>query len=367
MVTHGVAVNVAESVVLPGLISGTTIVCAGVCSGTLAANKMALLEPGTFKDVVGDESQMGKAYRAVFNQSRAQFVAINVSNDVAGGQKGIELMADVEEELSTETLSVRPDLLVPLRRREAAVATDLSDMADELLAYGVSEVTYGTAAEAVAWNTASGGKRIIAVVPTVNTLGMTGVSGAAFLAGAIARNDVLRGRYASPSNILVPGVTYPAGTPALGQPYQSTSANSAKLDAANVHSFIRRDGFTYTWGGTTKYDPATDARRFIGVGRQFDEIIQRFVRLALDFQGRGVASQVLTRFLNGGNNILSTMQSAGAILNGQVRALPGDNSLTDLKNGKVTINLEYTPVYPIRLLSYNVSLSDTGLLEVIGG
>ena len=382
MVTHGVITRVRVPTIIPGITSPTAIVVIGAGAGVggqaVPLGGMGILTPHGYPAQVGQDSVLGKSYLMIYRQSRAPVVAINVNDTDAGIQLGLAVLLDVEQRLSTPGNPIRPEFILlpgygsvgPDDGAENPLLVLAATRAEEMRARVIAECPIYSLAAAQDWNMNNGGDRIIGVVPNINALGIDDGPGSALLAGAIARNDAVVGRHASTSNVEVPNVTYPfpaGGISSLGQPYQSITAGAAVLDGSNIHSFVKRDGRSYTWGGTTSYTPADDVRRFIGVARQLDEIFRRFISLALQFSGRGITAGALSRFTNSGNLILSNMKAARQILYGKVRLSPGENTVETLAEGKIFVDLDYTPVYPIRLVTYNISITNTGLLEILGG
>ena len=374
MVTHGVIVNTQAVQVTPSTTGRTTIVCIGRSGGgTLGTNQMALLNQANYVGLVGSTGVLNRAYQVVSRQANVNFVAINVPDNPAGVLAGIGYLDDVESRLSTPGNAVSPDLVIMPGYGSLpggvtdAQCTALAAKCRELECYGIVECTFDSITNASTWSSNNGANRIIGVTPNITVFGLPDASGAALLAGAIAHQDIVVGRQASSSNILLPDVHYNANTPGIGVPYRNATSGAAILDAAHIHSFVQRNGSSYTWGGTTRYNPSTDPRRFVGVGRISDEIIKQLIFIGLSFSGRGIVSDLIQRFTSVVEDMLSVMESRGKIIQGKIYPTPNENTENSLAEGKLYFNIEFTPVYPIRLITYNLSLTNDGLVEVLGG
>ena len=235
------------------------------------------------------------------------------------------------------------------------------------------------------WNTNNGGERIIGCIPYVDaflsTAGqadITNVVAPALLAGAIARHDELRGIGAPVSGIQVPSFRLPGGSITMGSPYQDTGTltpgpprvdtrtGAKALDEANIMTFVKRNGLSYTWGGTTKYASAEDDRRFISVGRVIDVLNKELTEVALSLESYGITENYLTNLVSYGNAVLSRHIDAGNLVAGTITLDAEANTDANLRLGKVYLIANIVPAYPVRLVTYSVGLTSQGLADAVG-
>ena len=366
---HGVIFNVADVSYTPELLSPTVIGIVAVGTGTLTTSIPTLITRGNADALIGTMGELRQAYDMVVRQSTPVVVCVHHVDDA-------DLEAAINSLEEAEILTgYKPTIIIAPKETYVALddggASDvvgwLNNVANHLRAYVPADAAVSTAVIAGEWNTANGSNRIQGVVPQVNALQVVSGSGAALLAGTMARNDAIRGVHSSPGNLSIPRFTYPAGSLIMGYPWEDIASNAALLDAQNIMSFVNRRGAAYTWGGTTTYTPADDDRRFVGVGRQVDKIHGLITQVGLDLVDRGITRDFISKLISLGQGILNGMKSRGEIIYALVKPDPLNNTIANLANGRIYVDIEMTPVYPARVITFNLGLSIAGLEGLIGG
>ena len=124
---------------------------------------------------------------------------------------------------------------------------------ERLRAIGIADaaIAANTLATAIAWDGNNGGERLLAIPQEINAPAGDGISGAAFLAGNIARNDALNGLSDTPSNREAVGLT--TAQPPRSFEYFGNTSDALLLRNNNLTSVVRDINGTWRMiGGTMK-------------------------------------------------------------------------------------------------------------------
>ncbi|HXN85798.1 MAG TPA: phage tail sheath subtilisin-like domain-containing protein [Candidatus Binataceae bacterium] len=286
-------------------------------------------------------------------------------------------------------------LIAPSYSQSADVAAALTTMADTIRAVTLVDSPPSTlVASAIsnrgvagnAFNTSS--KRAIlcypqetfydtGIVPTGVTLSSTGAPVAtqanalavgpysAWVAGAMAAQDLANGYWWSPSNVQINGI--------LGPDVQLyASAIDAASDVNNLNSsgivtvFNAFGTGLRVWGNrSSAYPSSTAPDNFISVRRTMD-VIEESVELAmLQFIDQPISNALITAILASVNSFLRTLIQRGALVAGSASYDPTENPPLQIAAGQLVFDIDVMPPPPAERLTFQTFI-DVSLLQQLG-
>lgn len=185
----------------------------------------------------------------------------------------------------------------------------------------------------------------------------------AFAAGALARRDIEKGFWWSPSNQnlnLVVGVSRPV---AFGLSDSQTEAS--RLNEGNVAVIIHQNGYRLWGNRTTATDPLW---AFLSVRRTADMIYDSIERAHLWAMDRPQSAQLIVDIRDSVQAYLDELVGLGALLGGRVWFDPELNSPAVLASGRVYLDFDIEPPAPLERLTFrahrNGDYYETLALEV---
>lgn len=239
----------------------------------------------------------------------------------------------------------------------AAISAGSSGVSDRLRAIVVADGPNTTQAEAQAYADLHVSDRILVVDPWVKTSASVTVPASAHVAGVIAKSDAERGFWYSPSNRIIQGivgVSRPVGF-FLGD--ENSEANL--LNENDVATIIRENGFRL-WGNHSTTSEA--AMQYISTRRVVDMVNESVMRAHLWAVDGCITRTYLSDLKDSVASYLRSLESRGAILGSEVTIDPDANTETDVANGQITVDFEFTPAYPAERVRFRSVLSN-GFIE----
>ncbi len=244
-----------------------------------------------------------------------------------------------------------------------AVVAELEGIAERLRAVIIADGPSTTDEAAIAYAGDYGNKRVYMVDPRalrVNGLGeIEAASASACVAGVISRTDNERGWWWSPSNQEIFGIV---GTERAVDFLMGDATSRANLlNAQNVSTIIRENGFRL-WGNRTL---AADQKwAFLCVVRTADIIADSLQEAHLWAVDRGITKNYVNDVRDGVNAFLRDLKAKGAILGGQCYLNPELNTETNIAQGRVYWDFDFTPVYPAEHLTFRAHLVNSYITEL---
>ncbi len=243
------------------------------------------------------------------------------------------------------------------------VVAEMKGIADKLRAVIIQDGPSTTDAAAIAAAADSGSKRVFVIDPRVlkvNSAGNTVPAySSAVVAGVIARTDNASGWWASPSNQEIYGIV---GTErAIDFSMADPTSRSNLLNAANVATIIRQNGFRL-WGNRTT---SADAKwQFLCVVRTADIIADSLQAAHLWAVDKGITKTYVEDVQEGVRAELRDLKTAGAILGGDCWLDKDLNSASSVAAGKVYWDFDFGPVYPGEHLTFRMHINDNYITEI---
>ena len=235
----------------------------------------------------------------------------------------------------------------------ASVSSGTTGVSDRLRAIVIADGPNTNATDAHAYADLHASSRIYVVDPWVKPSASTSVPGSAYVAGVVAKSDAERGFWHSPSNRIIQGivgVTRPVGF-YLGD--ENSEANL--LNENDVATVIRENGFRL-WGN---HSTTSDQQmQYISTRRTVDMVNESVMRAHLWAVDKCITRTYLQDVRESVASYLRSLEARGAILGSAVTVDPEANTATDIANGQVTLDFEFTPAYPAERVRFRSVLSN---------
>lgn len=331
-----------------------------VAGSRVDAAKLGLT--GTLPDAIDSIFDQAGAVIVVVRVTKGVDDAATTANIVGGVNATTGKYEGMQAFLGAESVvGVAPRILIApgfTHQRTSGANTVVSNMiaiADRLRAVIIADGPSTTDADALTYAGDFGSKRVYLVDPFVNKTDANGLPYRApaspCVAGLIAKSDNETGFWRSPSNQEINGIT---GTDrpvdfTLGDP----NARANLLNAKNVATIIRQDGFRLWGNRTLSSDPKW---AFLSRVRTADIINDSLLRAHLWAVDRNITKTYVQDVVEGVNAYLRHLVSIGAILGGQCWADPDLNTPDQIAQGKVYFDFDFTDSPPAEHITFRSHL-----------
>jgi phage tail sheath protein FI len=324
----------------------------------------------------GPDAAITKACQAIYTRAKAVIIGCGVAVEedeakqisaiiggvlVSGQRTGLQALLDGKSKFNAQ-----PRLIAaPKHSSIQAVATAMDALADKLRAVAIIDGPNTTDEAALAYAENFGSKRVFLVDPGVQYWDTTAnatvdAAASAYTAGLFAWTDNEYGFWASPSNKEFVGIT---GT---SRPIEfldgDTTCRANLLNAANITTIIRDDGYRL-WGNRTRSSDPKWA--FVTRVRTMDMVMDAILyghKWAVD---RSITKTYVKDVTEGLQNFMRDLRNQGAIINFEVYADPERNTASQLEQGKVYWVIRFTDVPPAENPNFIVEVTNQWLTEVL--
>lgn len=326
---------------------------------------------------LGTSGTLPPAIDGIFDQAGAMIVVIRVDEDADANQQLANVIGGVDAAtgqyqgvqalLSAESvLGVAPKILiVPGFTDQQSVVSEMLGIADRLRAVIIADGPSTNDADVIAYRQNFGSGRVYIVDPAARVFDTVSASEvnqpmSSRVAGLIARSDNERGFWWSPSNQEVYGIV---GTErAIDFTLGDSNARANYLNENEVATVIQKTGFRLWGNRTCSSDPKW---AFLSVRRTADMINESLLRAHLWAVDQNITKTYIEDVTEGVNAYLRDLQAIGAIIGGQCWADPELNTPSNISQGKVFFDFDFTPPYPAEHVTFRSSLVNDYLEEIL--
>jgi phage tail sheath protein FI len=319
------------------------------------------------------------AYTAMYAQGASVAVVIRVQE----GADDAATLANVVGDTAAQTgvwafeqarslLDVTPRILVapgftssPAADPANPVTTYLIAVAEKLRAVVVSDGPNTNEADAKLDRAKWGSDRLMIIDPAVIVFDITDGTyvtrpASGYAAGLLAKRDLEKGFWWSPSNQVINGISGTARPISFHLSSSETEAN--RMNEAEVTTIIRRDGFRL-WGNR---GAGADAQwAFLSVRRTADVIYESIERAHLWAMDRPMSAQLILDLRDSVQGFGQGLVNQGALLGFNVWLDPELNTEANLKAGKLYLNFDFEPPAPLEHLVFRAERNGTYYDELI--
>lgn len=296
---------------------------------------------------------------AIFEQTNAIVVCLMVkSKDKVND--AIKKLVEAESETG-----YHPRIILAPGFSDDGTLTTLASVADSLKAIAIFDAPETLVGEngAITVPTASPSDRVRVCYPPVLVPSGDSVREEPLSpreAGVIARSDNERGWWWSPSNLEINGIVKTKKPIPFAMGDANCLAN--QLNEKGITTCIRQNGWRL-WGNHTLAD-RSHKYSFVCVRRTADVLSDSLLRSHLWAVDRNITKTYVADVLESVNAYLRDLRAMGAILGGKCWVDPEKNSTSQIKQGKVTFDFDFTPNYPAENVTFTSHMVDEYIKEI---
>ncbi len=317
----------------------------------------------------GENGTLARTLQAIAEQTRPICVVVRVApgEDQAGtntnvigtvlptGQKtGAQALLAAQAKLG-----VKPRILGAPGLDTQPVATALASIAQKLRAMAyVSAWGCATVANAIDYREEFGARELMVIHPDFMHWDIAESANAvtpatAYALGLRARIDMETGWHKTISNVAVNGVTGISRD--IFWDLQSSATDAGLLNEAGVTTLINASGYKF-WGSRTCSDEPLFA--FESATRTAQVLADSIADAHLWASDKPLHPSIVKDILEGVNAKMRELKSYGYILDGSAWYDEEVNVASSLKEGKLIIDYDYTPIPPLEDLAFRQRITD---------
>ncbi|ATW34497.1 phage tail sheath subtilisin-like domain-containing protein [Candidatus Williamhamiltonella defendens] len=326
---------------------------------------------------LGTSGTLPPALDGIFDQAGAMVVVIRVDEEADANQQLAHVIGGVDAAtgqyqgvhalLSAESiLGIAPRILiVPGFTHQKAVVSEMLGIADRLRAVIIADGPSTQDADAIAYRQHFRSGRVYLVDPAARVFDKVAAAEvnqpmSPRVAGLMARSDNERGFWWSPSNQEIYGIV---GTErAIDFTLGDSHARANYLNENDIATVIQKSGFRL-WGTRTC---STDPKwAFLSVRRTADMINESLLKAHLWAVDQNITKTYIEDVTEGVNAYLRDLRAMGAIIGGQCWADPELNTPSNMSQGHLFFDFDFTPPYPAEHITFRSSLVNDYLEEIL--
>lgn len=382
---HGVRVLEINEGIRPIRTIATAVV-GMVCTASDAdATVFPLNKPVLLTDVLtaigkaGTLGTLARSLKAIADQASPVTVVVRVADGegadaaakeadqttkVIGGVTADGQYTGLQALLAAEVqLGVRPRILGAPGLDNLAVTTELAAIAEKMRAFSYASA-WGcdNVSEAIAYRDGFGSRELMLIWPDfitwdTATSANAPASAVARALGLRAKLDEQIGWHKTLSNMPVNGVT--GLSKDIYWDLQNPATDAGLLNAAEVTTLIRREGFRFWGNRTTSADPLFAFENYTRTAQVLADTMAEAHFWAIDKPMHG---SLVKDIVEGVNAKFRELKTGGYIIDGQCWFDPAANDAVTLKAGKLFLDYDYTPVPPLENLQFRQRITDRYLM-----
>lgn len=278
---------------------------------------------------------------------------------VGGQYTGMQAMLAAEAKIG-----VRPRILACPGLDNQDVAAALATIAQKLRAFAyVAAWNCDTVSAAIAYRANFSQRELMLIWPdflafNVNTSATETAWATARAVGLRAKLDEDIGWHKTLSNIGVNGVT--GITKDVFFDLQNPATDAGLLNAEEVTTLVRRDGFRFWGSRTCSDDPLFAFENYTRTAQILADTIAEAHMWAVD---KPMHPSLVKDIIEGINAKFRELRGLGYIVDARAWYNTEVNDATTLKSGKLYIDYDYTPVPPLENLVFQQRITDRYLVD----
>lgn len=317
-------------------------------------------ETGTLKNVlqaIADQVNTVVVVVRVAPGLDAEATATAVIGDTVAGQKtGLQALLAAEAQLG-----FKPRILGAPGLDSFAVATELAIVARKLRGMAYAYAVGDDVADAILYRGGFAARELMLITPDFRALDAGVVETSYAVARALglrARIDKEQGFHKTLSNVPVDGVL--GITKDIGFDLQDPDSEANLLNAAQITTIVRQNGFRFWGSRTCSDDPLFAFESATRTAQVLQDTIAAGMLWAID---KPLTPSLAKDIVETINAELRAMKGRGELIGGNAYFDPAKNTTATLKAGKLEISYDYTPVPPLENLLLVQRITDTYLAD----
>ncbi len=312
-------------------------------------------------DAIADQaSPVTVVVRVEEGESEAETTSNIIGGVTAGGQyTGMKALLAAEAQLG-----VKPRILGVPGLDSLPVTTELVAIAEKLRAFAYANAyNCETVSDAIAYRDGFGARELMLIWPDfVNWDTATNADApAAAVARALglrAKLDQQVGWHKTLSNVPVNGVSGLSRD--IYWDLQNPATDAGLLNAADVTTLIRREGFRFWGSRTCSADPLFAFENYTRTAQVLADTMAEAHFWAVD---KPMHASLVRDIVEGINAKFRELVRNGYLIGGECWYDPAANDKDTLKAGKLFLDYDYTPVPPLEDLTLRQRITDRYLVD----
>lgn len=317
----------------------------------------------------GDEGTLAKSLNAIAQQTRPIGVIVRVAKGATNAETTSNVIGTVlpngqrtgaQALLSAQgQLGIKPRILGAPGLDAQPVATALVAIAQQLRAMSYcSAWECETISDALAYRENFGARELMLLHPNFQSWDTVSSStkdapAAAYAMGLRAKIDAEIGWHKTLSNVAVNGVT--GINKSIFWDLQSSATDAGLLNEAGITTLINSGGFKF-WGSRTCSDEPLFS--FESATRTAQVLADSIAEAHMWANDKPLHPSIVKDILEGVNAKFRELKTLGYILDGSAWFDEEINQKERLKEGKLVIDYDYTPLPPLEDLAFRQRITD---------
>lgn len=346
---------------------------------TFPLNKPVLLtDVLTASGKAGEGGTLARSLDAIADQASPVTVVVRVeegadeaetTSNIIGGVTAGGQYTGMKALLAAEAqLGVKPRILGVPGLDNLAVTTELAATAEKLRAFAYANA-YGceTVSDAIAYRDGFGARELMLIWPDfINwdtaTNADAPASAVARALGLRAKLDQQVGWHKTLSNVPVNGVS--GLNKDIYWDLQNPATDAGLLNANEVTTLIRREGFRFWGSRTCSADPLFAFENYTRTAQVLADTMAEAHFWAVD---KPMHASLVRDIVEGINAKFRELIRGGYLIGGECWFDPAANDKDTLKAGKLFLDYDYTPVPPLEDLMLRQRITDRYLVDFAAG
>ncbi|WP_313314561.1 phage tail sheath protein [Stutzerimonas nitrititolerans] len=348
-------------------------------SATFPLNKPVLLtDVLTASGKAGEQGTLARSLDAIADQASPVTVVVRVeegeseaetTSNIIGGVTAGGQYTGMKALLAAEAqLGVKPRILGVPGLDNLAVTTELVATAEKLRAFAYANAhNCETVSEAIAYRDGFGARELMLIWPDfvnwdTTTNADAPASAVARALGLRAKLDQQMGWHKTLSNVPVNGVS--GLSKDVYWDLQNPATDAGLLNANEVTTLIRRDGFRFWGSRTCSADPLFAFENYTRTAQVLADTMAEGHFWAVD---KPMHASLVRDIVEGINAKFRELIRGGYLIGGECWFDEATNDKDTLKAGKLFLDYDYTPVPPLEDLMLRQRITDRYLVDFAAG
>ncbi|HEJ6164804.1 TPA: phage tail sheath protein [Pseudomonas aeruginosa] len=346
---------------------------------TFPLNKPVLLtDVLTASGKAGEAGTLARSLDAIADQASPVTVVVRVeegaddaatTSNIVGGVTANGQYTGLKALMAAEAqLGVRPRILGVPGLDNLAVTTELAAIAEKMRAFAYANCwDCDTVSDAIAYRQGFGSRELMLIWPDFINWDTTAnadkpASAVARALGLRAKLDEQVGWHKTLSNVPVNGVS--GLSKDIFWDLQNPATDAGLLNADEVTTLIRRDGFRFWGSRTCSADPLFAFENYTRTAQVLADTMAEGHFWAVD---KPMHNSLVRDIVEGINAKLRELVRNGYLIGGECWFDPAANDAATLKAGKLYLDYDYTPVPPLENLMLRQRITDRYLVDFAAG
>lgn len=238
------------------------------------------------------------------------------------------------------------------------VTAQLVSTAETVRGFAYAQAPVADRDAAVTLRDSYGARELMLIWPDL-TSGDNSVLTAAYAMGLRAKIDQDIGWHKTLSNVAINGVTGLSHD--VSWDLQSPATDAGVLNAADVTTIIRENGFRFWGDRTTSDDPLFAFENYTRSAQIIRDSIAEAHLWAID---KGITATTARDIVEGVNRKFRDWVAQGYLLGGEAWIRKDDNGVDVIKNGKLIVDYDFTPIPPLEHLQFRQRITDSYIADL---